>query len=793
MDIILSTNYPVDEEMQKMADWVVYSKENPILLKEDFEKYGVAYFNWRLNENGERVTFPFEYEHGYAAYNLTELGIKHAKLLGKKKVHVINYDYTISSITLNRNEKLLEYHDIVLYTHEDWDFNQKTYCSAFFSANIDAASSYFTKYKTKDEYYRSMSGFNILEINMYQHFQDDIYKKHIQSLNSLKSINKINQEAAHNYYLFEPTEMIGKSFKQISDSVDCDKTTYHEYDRVYPIFLEKWRNESVNIFEIGIEYGKSMKLWETYFPYANIWGMDIQNTYSSIRSKVFIGDQSDINDLNRISHQIPKCEIIVDDGSHVPDHQLKTFNFLFRNVLNPGGVYIIEDIECSYWAPNAQVYGYESGYLNIVDYFTKLNHSVNTHYNNCQNELDIHSITFAPNCIVIQKNNEDTRLNKEYRFKSSLTEDKEMQHQSENSVSINFVDGPFVEILGNRNREYSIKFIDTSSGETVYEGKIKNNQWIRANRKWYTDWLIRLESENMQPMEHRYDARSKKVLISIESSSLGDTLAWIPYVDEFRKKHSCTVVVSTFHNELFRSEYPDIEFVNPGTTVHNLYAMYRLGWFYENDVPNYDKNKTDFTKIPLQQAATDIFGLDYEEIRPRIKKTEPMKSERPYICIANHSTAQSKYWNNPTGWQELVDYVKSKGYDVYLLSKESDGFMGNKNPDGVIKVDGKSLEEISSILLGSKLFVGLGSGLSWLSWALNVPTVLISGFSEPYQEMQSVYRVINESVCHGCFARHTFDKGDWNWCPDHKGTERQFECTKSITFDMVKPKLDMIL
>jgi autotransporter strand-loop-strand O-heptosyltransferase len=204
-------------------------------------------------------------------------------------------------------------------------------------------------------------------------------------------------------------------------------------------------------------------------------------------------------------------------------------------------------------------------------------------------------------------------------------------------------------------------------------------------------------------------------------------------------------------------------------------------------------NKSDFSKIPLQQAASDILGLDFEEIRPRIKSLEPMKSEKPYICIANHSTAQSKYWNNPTGWQELVDYVKSLGYDVYLLSKEEDGYMGNKNPNGVIKVDGKSLEEISSILLGSKAFIGLGSGLSWLSWALGVPTILISGFSETYQEMKSVYRIINESVCHGCFARHTFDKGDWNWCPDHKNTDRQFECTKEISFEMIKPNVNKIL
>ena len=117
--------------------------------------------------------------------------------------------------------------------------------------------------------------------------------------------------------------------------------------------------------------------------------------------------------------------------------------------------------------------------------------------------------------------------------------------------------------------------------------------------------------------------------------------------------------------------------------------------------------------------------------------------------------------------------------------------MGNKHPDGVIKIKDKTLEEVGSILKGSIGFVGIGSGLSWFSWTLNVPTILISGFSDPIQEMQKdVIRIINKNVCNGCFFKHTFDPGDWNWCPEHKGSQRQFECTKSITFDMVKPHLD---
>jgi cephalosporin hydroxylase len=66
---------------------------------------------------------------------------------------------------------------------------------------------------------------------------------------------------------------------------------------------------------------------------------------------------------------------------------------------------------------------------------------------------------------------------------------------------------------------------------------------------------------------------------------------------------------------------------------------------------------------------------------------------------------------------------------------------------------------------------------------LDVPTVLISGFSNPYTEFlgDNVIRIFNENSCNSCFNRKKLYAGDWNWCPDHKGTERQFECTKTIS------------
>ncbi len=378
-------------------------------------------------------------------------------------------------------------------------------------------------------------------------------------------------------------------------------------------------------------------------------------------------------------------------------------------------------------------------------------------------------------------------------YDNLIKNEKIIRKEKYTTIINNFIDGAYVEIKSPFDSNYRVEFVN-SDGKLEYTSFVNANTWSKTSKKYFDEYICKVFENDKLIYEKKYDATDKKVYIMLDSKSLGDTIAWVPYAEEFRKKWNCKVVVSTFLNFLFEDCYPEIEFVKPGTNVDNLYASYRIGWYYDGDTYNRNFNKNDFRHMSLQQTASDILGLDYEEIKPKVKELPEYKTDKPYICIAIHSTAQAKYWNNPTGWQELVNYVKSQGYDVYLLSKEDDGYMGNKQPSGVIKINNKSLEEIGSILKGSKLFVGLGSGLSWYAWALNVPTILISGFSEPYQEMKSdIIRVINTDVCHGCFAKHLFDRGDWNWCPEHKGTERQFECTKTITFETIKPHVEKLL
>jgi autotransporter strand-loop-strand O-heptosyltransferase len=365
------------------------------------------------------------------------------------------------------------------------------------------------------------------------------------------------------------------------------------------------------------------------------------------------------------------------------------------------------------------------------------------------------------------------------------------------AIKYHAIKGAYVELVGGEPAEYKIEITDRSTGRLEYSEVIRNNMWVKTNKQYYVDWHTKVTDVKTGTvlLDAPLDLKGNRVLITLDSSSLGDNLSWFPAVEEFRKKHQCKVVCSTYLNDLFKPNYPEIEFISPGSQVENVVAMYSIGWYYDpvkNQI-KLDQNPREVKNQPMQKAAFDILGLDFVETRAKL--TIPKVEKQKKISIAIHGTCQSKYWNNPTGWQELVDWCTENGYEVVLLSVEQDGFMGNFHPTGIRHLPRGPLTTVIEELESSAAFVGIGSGLSWLAWTTSTPIVLISGFSEDYTEMQdNVLRVTAPTgACSGCFNHHRLDPSDWNWCPVYKGTDRQFECSKLITSSTVIGKLEEAL
>ena len=118
-----------------------------------------------------------------------------------------------------------------------------------------------------------------------------------------------------------------------------------DYLRHYEKFLRQYRNSEINVIEIGVAKGASLRAWHKYFPLANVVGIDIwPECASQAGDRIFIeiGSQDDPVFLAKVCEKYPPT-IIIDDGSHQADHIIHTFERAFP-FLRPGGLYIVEDL-----------------------------------------------------------------------------------------------------------------------------------------------------------------------------------------------------------------------------------------------------------------------------------------------------------------------------------------------------------------------------------------------------------------------------------------------------------------
>eukprot|EP00756_Hemistasia_phaeocysticola_P051635 Hpha_TRINITY_DN26808_c0_g1::TRINITY_DN26808_c0_g1_i1::g.17378::m.17378 len=135
-----------------------------------------------------------------------------------------------------------------------------------------------------------------------------------------------------------------------------DKISNHGYDRWYTWYMEGFRTDPIRLLEIGMEGGGSAALWKSYFPNATLHGMDrltskLENAKRVVGAiKVYGGDQASIKDLKNMvaTFGANSMDVIVDDGGHATTQQVHSFKVLFRDLLRPGGVYTVEDIETAF-------------------------------------------------------------------------------------------------------------------------------------------------------------------------------------------------------------------------------------------------------------------------------------------------------------------------------------------------------------------------------------------------------------------------------------------------------------
>ncbi len=160
---------------------------------------------------------------------------------------------------------------------------------------------------------------------------------------------------------------------QIGLEFNTDKaSSTHGYLAIYERFFDKLRYQKIIILEIGVFDGASLRTWEKYFPNAKIVGADIDPSatrFATDRIKIEILDQSNIQNLVDVGVKHGPFDIIIEDGSHLWEHQTITLKTLFPFV-KKSGIYICEDLQTNYGIHIPEYRGVAS--LSCVEYLKKI-------------------------------------------------------------------------------------------------------------------------------------------------------------------------------------------------------------------------------------------------------------------------------------------------------------------------------------------------------------------------------------------------------------------------------------
>jgi hypothetical protein len=195
-----------------------------------------------------------------------------------------------------------------------------------------------------------------------------------------------------------------------------DKSTTHNYKgitymQVYESYLRHRTTEKLNVLELGILGGSSLRAFRDYLMFSNIVGVDIDPSRKILgenRIETYVGSQDDQIIRDILVKKYSKFDVILDDASHINELSIKTFN-LYWPILNDNGIYILEDISPmdGDYSDTRQVWPGQKYNKEDLVLYNKYEDLQNFYLNiikKCQmQDSDIFSVQIYPQMIVIMK------------------------------------------------------------------------------------------------------------------------------------------------------------------------------------------------------------------------------------------------------------------------------------------------------------------------------------------------------------------------------------------------------
>jgi len=203
------------------------------------------------------------------------------------------------------------------------------------------------------------------------------------------------------------------SLTGLADLFGTDKGSIkHHYTSVYERIINSLSPTSdikllkLDILEIGVACGSSLRMWASYLPQSSIYGCDIRSECLTLcrdvpNVKIFIADATSPEFLS--CPDVPSSfDFIIDDGSHITEHIVATFNSAWSR-LRSGGYYIVEDLACTYNPQYTENFRNNFSQPHIRNERNTLLHLVDSLMRDCDSHVHIDFFEYYPQLLVIKK------------------------------------------------------------------------------------------------------------------------------------------------------------------------------------------------------------------------------------------------------------------------------------------------------------------------------------------------------------------------------------------------------
>lgn len=239
--------------------------------------------------------------------------------------------------------------------------------------------------------------------------------------------------------------------------------------------------------------------------------------------------------------------------------------------------------------------------------------------------------------------------------------------------------------------------------------------------------------------------KGKNVLIKMDSSALGDTIAAMPMIEMFKNYTQSNVILSTFYNELFQDNY-DIVFIPPNIKVKNTYTTIYLG--NTNNKKENPYTNCSYLNNNLQKVAGKMLGIDFKgntQICYISHNKVDIKTNKYVVVCEDSGIPSLKGFKGD--WNAVCKSIMDKGYDVVIVGKNR-SYIENCTLN--ISALETNLLNIAGIINKANLFIGVSSGLTWMAHSLCTPLLLVSDFTPHYHEFKEdgkyIFRIGGEDI-----------------------------------------------